>query len=181
MVLTRRVESRILVMRNRRVILDSDLAELYRVDGKRLNQQVKRNAERFPVDFVFRITDGDLRLQIATSKTERRKRRKQGSEGRGGRRCQPDAFTEHGAIMVASVLNSKRSVEMSISVVRAFVRMREALGTNQRIVAKLKDLEVRVGDHDGDIQEIVAAIREMRRPPSPTGRKIGFVAPKANV
>lgn len=181
MVLTRRVESKILVMRNRRVILDSDLAELYGVEVKRLNQQVKRNAERFPVDFVFRIKDGDLRLQIATSKAERRKQGKQGLEGRGGRRYQPFVFTEHGAIMAASVLNSKRAVEMSIFVVRAFVRMREALATNQRIVAKLRDLELRVGDHDEDIQEIVTAIRELMRPVAPSGRKIGFVAPKANV
>ena len=125
-VLTRRVESKILVMRGRKVILDADLAELYGVEVKRLNQQVKRNAERFPGDFVFRVKAGDLRLQIATSKTRGREERKVGTEGRGGRRYQPYAFTEYGAIMATTVLNSKRAVEMSIFVVRAFVRMREA-------------------------------------------------------
>src|ERR1035438_7769229 len=107
-------------------ILDADLAELYGVEVKRLNQQVKRNAERFPGDFVYRVKAGDLRLQIATSKTRGREERKVGTEGRGGRRYQPYAFTEYGAIMAATVLNSKRAVEMSIFVVRAFVRMREA-------------------------------------------------------
>jgi hypothetical protein len=102
------------------------LAELYGVEVKRLNQQVKRNAERFPGDFVYRVKAGDLRLQIATSKTRGREERKVGTEGRGGRRYQPYAFTEYGAIMATTVLNSKRAVEMSIFVVRAFVRMREA-------------------------------------------------------
>jgi phage regulator Rha-like protein len=180
-VLTRRVESKILVMRGRKVILDSDLAELYGVAVKRLNQQVKRNTERFPADFVFRIKQEDLRLQIATSKAGSRRGPKEGSATRGGRRYQPFAFTEHGAIMAATVLNSKRAVEMSIFVVRAFVRMRETLATNQKIVAKLKDLETRVGDHDADIQEIVAAIREMMKPLAAPGRKIGFKVPAANV
>lgn len=168
-------------MRGRKVILDADLAELYGVEVKRLNQQVKRNSERFPGDFVFRVKEEDLRLQIATSKTRGRERHKAGTEGRGGRRYQPYAFTEYGALMAATVLNSKRAVEMSIFVVRAFVRMRDALATNQKIVAKLRDLGKRVGDHDADIQEIVAMIREMMRTPAATGRKIGFVLPAAKV
>src|SRR6267142_2650078 len=109
------VESRILVLRNHKVLLDTDLAELYGVSVKRLNQQVKRNRERFPSDFMFRLTGKEhesLRLQIATSK-----------KGRGGRRYLPHAFTEHGAIMAATVLNSERSVQMSLFVVRAFVRL----------------------------------------------------------
>ncbi len=180
-VLTRRVESKILVMRGRKVILDSDLAWLYGVPVKRLNQQVKRNAERFPPDFVFRVTANDLRLQIATSNATAKSRGKPQTSTRGGRRYRPYAFTEHGAIMAAAVLNSKRAVEMSIFVVRAFVRMREALATNQKIVAKLKELEQRVGNHDADIQEIVDAIREMMRPPAAPGRKIGFELPAANL
>ena len=180
-VLTKRVESKILVLRARKVILDSDLAELYGVEVKRLNEQVKRNADRFPSDFMFRVTAKDLRSQIATSNAREQEKQRRGGTGRGGRRYRPFAFTEHGAIMAATVLNSKKAVKMSIFVVRAFVRMREALATNQKIVAKLKDLEKRVGDHDGDIQEIVAAIRELMKPPAAPGRKIGFEIPAAEV
>jgi hypothetical protein len=135
MVLTRRAESKILIMRGRRVILDSDLATLYGVEVKRLNEQVKRNADRFPPDFMFRVRKRDLRSQIATSKWCSGSEQKHKTAGRGGRRYQPDAFTEHGAIMAATVLNSRKAVEMSIFVVRAFVHMREALATNLKIVA----------------------------------------------
>jgi phage regulator Rha-like protein len=170
-VLSRRVESKILVLRGQKVILDADLAELYGVAVKRLNEQVKRNADRFPADFLFRLKPIErevLRSQIATSRA-----------GHGGRRYQPYAFSEHGAIMAASVLNSKRAVEMSIFVVRAFVRMRGALATNQRIVAKLRDLEERVENHDADIEEILIAIRELMTPAPATGRRIGFEVPAA--
>jgi len=122
-VLAKRVDSRIFFLRGHRVMLDSDLAELYGVPVKRLNQQVRRNAERFPHDFLFQLSIKEyeiLRLQFATS-----------SEQHGGRRYLPFAFTEHGAIMAATVLNSVRAIEMSIFVVRAFVRMREALSANR--------------------------------------------------
>src|SRR6266496_1883920 len=168
-VLSRRVESRILVLRGHRVILDADLAELYGVEVKRLNQQVKRNIDRFPGDFVLQLSSAEyesLRLQFATS-----------NEGRGGRRYLPYAFTEHGAIMAATVLNSKRAIEMSIFVVRAFVRMREALAANQQIAAKLTELEHRLENHDGTIQELVAAIRELMLPPPPNRRRSGFETP----
>ena len=181
MVLTRRVETKIVIMRSRRVILDSDLAELYGVAVKRLNEQVKRNADRFPSDFVFQVNAKDLRSQFATSNAKAKSNGKPQKLTRGGRRYRPYAFTEHGAIMAATVLNSKRAVEMSIYVVRAFVRMREALATNQKIVAKLKELEQRVGDHDADIQEIVEAIHEMMKPPTAPGRKIGFELPAVNI
>jgi ORF6N domain len=118
------VESRIRYLRNHKVILDTDLAELYGVSVKRLNEQVKRNRERFPTDFLFRLTAKEheaLRSQIATS-----------NRGRGGRRFAPYAFTEHGAIMAATVLNSERAVEMSVFVVRAFVRLRETLATKSQ-------------------------------------------------
>ncbi|MGA9355150.1 MAG: ORF6N domain-containing protein, partial [Terriglobales bacterium] len=104
-VLTRRVESKIRVMRGCKVILDTDLAELYGVEVKRLNQQVKRNEHRFPGDFVFRVKERDLRLQNATSKRGNGPGTKRGSITRGGRRYLPFAFTEHGAIMAATVLN----------------------------------------------------------------------------
>ena len=167
--LTKRVDSRILFLRGHKAILDSDLAELYGVTAKRLNEQIKRNAARFPSDFLFQLTRGErdsLRSQIATS-----------NNGRGGRRYLPYAFTEHGAIMAATVLNSKRAIQMSIFVVRAFVRMREALAANQQIVAKLLELEHRLENHDGTIQELVAAIRELMIPPPPNRRRIGFQTP----
>jgi len=181
MVMTRRVESKILLMRGRKVILDRDLAALYGVEVKRLNEQIKRNADRFPADFMFRVRKADLRSQFATSKILIGHADKKRPARRGGRRYQPFAFTEHGAIMAASVLNSERAVEMSIFVVRAFVRMREALATNQKIIAKLRDLEEKVGDHDAEIEEIFGAIRELMRPPEPSKRKIGFVTAKTNV
>jgi phage regulator Rha-like protein len=170
--LTLPVESRILVLRHQKVILDTDLAELYGVPVKRLNEQVKRSQERFPSDFMFRLTAKEadsLRSQIATSK-----------EGRGGRRYLPYAFTEHGAIMAASVLNSERAVEMSVFVVRAFVRLREMLSSNRQLAAKIKELERRLETHDTTIQDILDAIKELMIPEEGSGRGIGFQLPAAN-
>jgi hypothetical protein len=163
------VESRILTLRHQKVILDSDLAALYGVTVKRLNQQVNRNQKRFPSDFIFRLTSREhkaLRLQIATSK-----------ERRGGRRYTPYAFTEHGAIMAATVLNSGRAIEMSVFVVRAFVRFRRALATNRRLAAKVGELERRLGTHDTAIQELIEAIQELMVPEEPSRHKIGFRLP----
>jgi len=162
----RPVESRILFLRGHKVLLDSDLAELYRVTVKRLNQQVKRNAERFPEDFMFRLTPEEnkfLRSQIATS-----------NGGRGGRRYPPYVFTEHGAIMAASVLNSPRAVEMSIFVVRAFVRLREILASNRELAAKVTELDRRLKTQDAAIHDIVAAIKRLMKPPSRRIPRIGF-------
>jgi hypothetical protein len=134
-----RIESRILLIRGHKVMLDSDLAELYGVTTKRLNEQVKRNRQRFPADFMFQLTSDEatnLRSRIATSK-----------QGRGGRRYRPYAFTEHGAIMAASVLNSYRAIEVSIYVVRAFVKLREMLRTHKELARKLAELEKRIGFH----------------------------------
>jgi ORF6N domain len=165
------VDSRILVVRQQKVILDTDLAELYGVPVKRLNEQVKRNRERFPSDFMFQLTAEELeslRSQNATSKA-----------GRGGRRYAPYAFTEHGAIMAATVLNSDQAVEMSVFVVRAFVRLREMLATNEKLAAKIDELEQRLDTHDASIQDLIEAIRQMMLPEPATGRKIGFVLPAA--
>jgi hypothetical protein len=167
-VLARRVASKILILRNQKIILDADLAELYGVPVKQLNQQVKRNAHRFPSDFVFTLTKAEhesLRSQSVTSNP------------RGGRRYLPRAFTEHGAIMAATVLNSKRAIEMSIFVVRAFVRMRETMLLNQHVVSKLSELEARLDDHDVELQELVDAIRELMTPLPANARRIGFEAP----
>src|ERR1044072_3695926 len=168
-ILANKVSSKIQVLRGQKVILDSDLAELYGVPVKQLNQQIKRNADRFPSDFVFRLSPAEyrsLRSQIVTS-----------NSSRGGRRYLPNAFTEHGAIMAATVLNSKRAIEMSVFVVRAFVRMREALAANHQIVSKLSEIEQRLEGHDVEIQELVDAIRELMAPLPANSRRIGFEAP----
>lgn len=165
------VESQILFLRHQRVILDSDLAGLYGVSVKRLNEQVKRNQERFPSDFIFQLTTKEqeiLRSQFATSK-----------KGHGGRRYPPNAFSEHGAIMAATVLNSKRAVQMSVFVVRAFVRLREMLATNRQLAVKLDELERHVDSHDDTLQDLIVAIKELMVPEQPTRRKIGFRLPLA--
>jgi hypothetical protein len=168
-ILAKRVSSKILVLRNQKVILDTDLAELYGVPVKRLNEQFKRNLQRFPPDFLFTLTRAEyqnLKSQNATS-----------SSAHGGRRYLPHAFTEHGAIMAATVLNSKRAIEMSIFVVRAFVGMRQALAVNQHVVSKLSELEARLDSHDDEIQDLVEAIRELMAPLPANSRRIGFEAP----
>ena len=168
-ILAKRVASKILVLRNQKVILDTDLAELYGVPVKRLNEQIKRNSRRFPPDFLFTITKEEyknLRSQNATS-----------NSGHGGRRYLPKAFTEHGAIMAATVLNSKRAIEMSLFVVRAFVQMRQALVVNQNVTSKLSELEARLDDHDADLHDVVEAIRELMAPLPANNRRIGFEHP----
>ena len=168
-ILAKRVTTKILIFRNQKVILDTDLAELYGVPVKHLNQQVKRNGHRFPSDFLFTLTKAEsesLRSQIVTSNV-----------GRGGRRYLPYAFTDHGAIMAATVLNSKRAIEMSIFVVRAFVGMRQTLALNQHVVSKLSELEARLDSHDAEIQDLVEAIRELIAPLPANSRRIGFQAP----
>jgi hypothetical protein len=161
----------ILILRGYRVLLDADLASLYGVTTARLNQQVRRNPERFPGDFMFPLTTEEhagLMLQTATSKP-----------GRGGRRKLPLAFTEHGAIMAATVLNSRRAVEMGIYVVRAFVQLRELLTSNKELAKRLDDLEKRIArklaTHDQALAEIIKTIRQLMTPPEPRKRPIGFV------
>lgn len=162
------VQSRIQLMRGHRVILDSDLAELYGVTTKRLNEQVKRNKERFPTDFMFQLNPVESeRSQAATSKGKR-----------GGRRYRPYAFTEHGAIMAASVLNSPRAVEVSIYVVRAFIKLRETLGAHKELARKLGELEKRIENHDEEISSFFEAIRELMEPPEKSAKRIGFLAEK---
>ena len=162
------VENQIVLVRDQKVLLDSDLAALYDVEVRTLNQAVKRNEMRFPVDFVFQLTADEneaLRSQTVISKSSR-----------GGRRYAPYAFTEHGAIMAASVLNSPRAVEMSIYVVRAFVRQRETLATHKALAAKLAELEQRLETTDHNIVEIVKAIHMLAMPPEKPVRQIGFRA-----
>lgn len=166
------VESRILFLRHQRVILDADLAELYGVPVRVLNQQIKRNRERFPSDFLFHLTAKEheiLRSQFVIS-----------SHKHGGRRYTPNAFTEHGAIMAATVLNSKRAVQMSVFVVRAFVRLREMLATNRRLAGKIDELENRLNSHDSSIVGLFTTIKGMMTPKRKPGPRIGFQLPEAN-
>jgi hypothetical protein len=165
------IDLRILILRRQRVILDTALAELYNVPVKRLNEQTKRNRRRFPADFMFQLTPREnksLRSQFATS-----------NFGRGGRRSLPYAFTEHGAIMAATVLNSEQAVEMSVFVVRAFVRLREMLAANRELADRIEELEEHLETHDGAIQEIIHVIKKLMNPPPSRRSKIGFALPSA--
>jgi phage regulator Rha-like protein len=163
----------ILVLRSQRVLLDAELASLYGVTIKRFNEQVRRNRERFPADFMFQLTEEEhaaLRSQFATL-----------NAGRGQhRKYLPYAFTEHGAIMAATILNSPGAVEMSVYVVRAFVKLRELLASNKELARHLNELEARLerklATHDQAIAAILSAIRELMHPPVPKRRPIGFTA-----
>jgi KaiC/GvpD/RAD55 family RecA-like ATPase len=159
----------ILVLRRQRVILDRDLAAIYGVTTKRLNEQVKRNAERFPEDFMFQLTPEEAELsrsQFATLKP-----------GRGQNiKYRPYAFTEHGAIQAANVLSSPRAIEMGVFVVRAFVKLREMLASNKELAQKVDELERKLQTHDRAIVDILKAIRELMNPPTPARRPIGFTA-----
>jgi hypothetical protein len=167
------IEGLIRFIRGQRVVLDADLARVYGVSTTRLNQQVRRNLERFPEDFAFQLTADEsarLMLQIATSK-----------KGRGGLRKPPLAFTEHGAIMAANVLHSRRAAQMGVFVVRAFVKMRQLLAENKELAVKLAELErtltARLDDHEKAIVHILDEIKNLMEPPPEPERKrqIGFL------
>lgn len=168
------IAGRILPVRDLRVMLDADLAALYGVQTRVLVQAVKRNLARFPEDFMFQLTArefADLRSQSVIS-----------SSGHGGRRTAPYAFTEHGALMAATILSTPRAVEVSVYVMRAFVQLRDLLAGNKELARGLKDLERRLtrklADHDQAIADILDAIRELMEPPDPPKRPIGFVTLK---
>ncbi len=155
---------RIFIIRGQRVMLDANLAELYEVETRVLNQAVKRNVRRFPLDFMFQLSSdefADLKSQNVMSSW-------------GGRRTLPYAFTEHGAIMAASVLNSDRAVEMSVYVVRAFVQLRELMVNHKALAQKLAELERRVSDHDHSLSDVIDALRELMVTPKARNRPIGF-------
>jgi hypothetical protein len=159
------------LLRGHRVVLDSDLAGLYGVLTKRLNEAVRRNAARFPAEFCFRLTADEtaaLRSQIATSNLP--------APGRGGRRYAPFAFTEHGALMAATVLNSPRAVEMSLFLIRAFVRMREELAANAVILKRLVQIDKKLLEHDLVLRELIEKFLPLlSRPADQTAkRRIGF-------
>jgi len=170
-----RIPQRIFVIRGEKVILDADLARVYGVTTARLNQQIRRNLKKFPKDFMFQLTQAEfdrLILQFATSK-----------KGRGGPRKLPWAFTEHGSIMAATVLNSQRAVVMSVYVVRAFVQFRKLLVGNKDLAKKFAELERKLTErldvHEQAILRLFQDIREILNPPPPTEtekpkRRIGF-------
>jgi hypothetical protein len=180
------IDSVIHSLRGEKVILDADLARIYGVTTKRLNEQVKRNVRRFPADFAFRLSKTELQLlteHIAKSDiTGNRSQIATGSQKHRDPRFLPYAFTEHGALMAANILNSTQAVEMSVLVVRAFVRMRHILTAHKELTRQLSELERKIGAHDEQIQVILEAIRRLMAPPEPKRRKIGFlVEEKAGV
>ncbi|HLZ88408.1 MAG TPA: ORF6N domain-containing protein [Puia sp.] len=159
------VMSKILLIRGRKVMIDRDLAELYGVTTKQMNQQVKRNLKRFPEDFMFQLTTEEKEEVVTfcdhldTLKYSP---------------VLPYVFTEHGAVMLASVLNSDRAIEVNIQIVRIFTRMREILMTNQEVLLKLEQLERKVNGHDEDIQVIFAYLKQLLDPPKEPRPRIGF-------
>lgn len=173
------ITQRILVIREQKVLLDSDLAILYGVETRRLNEQVRRNRARFPADFIFELNAtefADLKSQFATSSW-------------GGRRKLPLAFTEHGAIMAATVLNTPRAVEVSVYVVRAFIQLRELAGSHRELAKRLDDLEQKTEalalnqdafsrNTRAQLKQVFDALRDLMTPPEPPKRPIGFITPE---
>ena len=163
------IESTILVVRNRRVMLASDLAKIYGVETRVLNQAVKRNRDRFPEDFTFRLTGGEASA-VAASRSQSVILKRGGSI-----KYLPYVFTEHGAIMAANVLNSPHAVRMSVYVVREFIRLGHGVERQKDIISKLAELERAVTAHDANIKTLFAAVRQLMTPPQPKKRKIGFL------
>lgn len=164
-----RIEKSILVVRGQKVMLDSDLAEVYGVTTKRINEQVRRNQERFPEEFAFLLTRQEvtiLKSHFATSSW-------------GGRRKRPLVFTEHGALMAATILNTPVAVAASLQVVRAFVRLRQLLATHVELARKLDELEAKYTEHDKKLVVVFEAIRQLTMPPHVPEKKgrIGFQSP----
>ncbi len=186
------IAGRIFIIRGHRVMLDSDLAHLYGVTTKQLNQQVKRNPKRFPEDFMFQLTKEELdnlRLQFATSSLgslrsqnatfEMERLRSQNvtldREGRGRHsKYLPYVFTEQGVAMLSGVLKSDRAIDVNVAIMRAFVKLRQILSAHKELSAKLDQLERKTERHDEEIRAIFTAIRQLMRPSEPSRRKIGF-------
>ena len=165
------IARKIYLIRGCKVMLDSDLAELYEVETSNLNKAVKRNFGRFPEDFMFQVTREEvesLRFQIGISKPA----------GRGGRRYLPYVFTEQGVAMLSSVLSSDRAIEVNIAIMRVFVRLREYLATHQDLARKLEDVERTQQEHGAHIRQIYDCIDRLLEPPEPSRRRIGFAVPE---
>jgi len=160
------IENRIFLIRGQKVMIDRDLAELYGVETKALNRQVNNNIDRFPSDFMFRLKKEEFNEIL---------RCKNYTSSWGGRRFLPLVFTEQGVAMLSGVLRSKRAVLMNVAIMRAFVRLRKVLSTHKELAGKLKELEYRVGDHDGQIKKIFEAINELMELPDRTVKNVGFL------
>jgi hypothetical protein len=160
-----RIAQRILFLRGQKVILDSDLADLYGIETRALKQAVRRNRNRFPNDFLFELSDREVENVVSQFVIPNRRKF-------GG--AVPMAFTEQGVAMLSSVLNSDRAVKVNIAIMRAFVKLREALETNRELAQKFSELERRVGKHDEEIAAIIDAIRQLMTPPQRPRREIGF-------
>jgi phage regulator Rha-like protein len=173
------IEQKIYLIRGQRVMLSADLADLYGVTAKVLMQAVKRNADRFPEDFMFQLTHNEfksLRSQFVTLKSLDRDSSL--SDSRRGKHSKylPYAFTEQGVAMLSSVLRSKKAIQVNIAIMRAFVKLRQILSTNKELAQKLKELEQRIEKHDTEIHAIFEAIRQLMTPPDKPKRSIGFHA-----
>jgi ORF6N domain len=172
-----RIQSRIRVLRGQRVLLDADLAAIYEVPTKQLNQAVKRNPERFPEDFMFQLTTEEAE-QIFSSRSQSVTLNAANKTNRGQNlKYIPFAFTEHGAVQLSNILRSTRAIEMGIAIVRAFVQLRALMTDHKTLRTKLAELDARVGAHDEQLAAIIEAIRELAVPvESPNKRKIGYHA-----
>ena len=159
------VMNKIIIIRGQKIMIDRDLAELYGVSTKQLNQQVKRNARRFPEDFMFQLTEEEKK-EVVTNCDHLKKLKFSP--------VLPFAFTEHGAVMLASVLNSERAIEMNIQIVRVFTRMREMIMTHKDILLQLEKIEKRLAGHDDDITLLFQYLKQLLNPPQTARRKIGF-------
>ncbi len=161
------VENKIYIIRGKKVMLDKELAELYGVRTKELNKAVARNRDRFPADFMFKLSKDEaeiLRFQIGTSRW-------------GGQRYLPHAFTEHGILMLSSVLNSRRAIQVNIQIMRTFTKLREMISSNELIRQKIEELEQKYEKHDKQFKIVFEAIRELLETPAPKPkRSIGFHA-----
>jgi hypothetical protein len=173
-----RIAASIHLLRGQKILLDSDLAALYGVATKVLNQAVKRNSDRFPDDFMFQLSRDEVERisQIVTSWRDVRRSRSQIVTLKRGQniKYRPYAFTEQGVAMLSSVLKSERAVKVNIAIMRAFVKLRETLETNRELARKFAELEKRVGKHDEKIDAILEAIRQLMAPPVKPKREIGF-------
>lgn len=159
------ISSKIYLIRGQKVMLDSELAELYQVETKRLNEQVKRNTARFPEDFMFTLTEEEwenLKSQNATSRNW------------GGRRTLPNVFTEHGVLMLSSVLNSERAIQVNIQIMRIYVRIREMLLTHKDLLLKIEQMEKKLTDHDERIQSIFHYLKQFIQEQQTPRIEIGF-------
>jgi len=159
------VQAAILVFRGQKVLLDSTLAALYGVETKALNRAVKRNAARFPEDFMFQLADAEFATLRSQSGT---------ANARGGRRTPPFAFTEQGVAMLSSVLNSDRAVAVNVEIMRVFVRLRQTLATHEELARRLEAVEREVGQHGEQLGVVIDAIRKIIAAPPAPARRIGF-------